>query len=972
MKKIFYLTCICIFPGMLCAQVSIMAEESQYYRSLGHSGEWYEIYHQQDFTPVHYSRSGCTPDKMVFGWHPYWSNGLQGNYNWDLLTDLSYFSYEVNASTGQALSTNSWATAPVIDTALARGVRVNLCVTLFANHATFFGSSAAQTTLINNLLNLVQARGAHGVNIDFEGLPSGQAAAFTSFMINLCNTFHNANPNYQVSLCLYAVDWNNVFNEQVLAQYVDYFTIMGYDYYWTGSSQAGPVDPLYGFSASYDRSLSRTVTYYLSEGIPAHQLILGLPYYGREWETVSNSVPSNTTGNNVSARTYAYVRNNSNGFYNNPQFNLRSNSTVYIFQNGGTWRQCWIGNAGTYKDRYEMVRRRGLAGIAIWALGYDNGYTDLWDAIGASLTDCYADACTDTVYDMGGPLVDYYDRENYIYTISPPGATQIQAQFVSFTTEANYDTLFLYDGNSIASPLIGAYHGSNSPGSFATSGGHLTLHFKSDGATRAAGWEMRYQCITDQVPPQTAMTFPNGWITQDFVIGNTDTDVGSGVKSAFRHTAFYNGTEWRSNTARGVFTDAFDDMQIHPEWTGISGIWNENNSLLSQTDENNGNTNIYAYMAQDQHDAYLYHFRAMIEGTGNNRRAGFHFYADSASLPNRGNGYFVWFRVDQSQLQFYKVINDVFYLQHTEPLVVNAGQWYDYVVIHEPAAGHIFVFRDTIFVGRWTDPMPLTSGKYVSFRSGNARFHVDYFEAYHSRDTNTADTIVVGNCGGCDFLFQNSSPFIPAGRIKNAVVDYAHNIHYGDSREFDVDWTAPNPPAVLYETGIPDADTACTGNTHLFAWEQASDIHSGVTLYQYSLGSQPGIHDIVPLTSANLDTFMYHNPGSYTGWIFLNVVTENAAGLSSVATGDGVFFMECQVGLPEVDNTVRIYPVPARENIWLESDTPLGLVVLLDAQGKEIFSVYTVEKNTMISLEHIPAGIYFAGIHGKYRKIIKK
>ncbi len=25
------------------------------------------------------------------------------------------------------------------------------------------------------------------------------------------------------------------------------FAIMGYDYYYTGSSEAGPVDPLYGF-----------------------------------------------------------------------------------------------------------------------------------------------------------------------------------------------------------------------------------------------------------------------------------------------------------------------------------------------------------------------------------------------------------------------------------------------------------------------------------------------------------------------------------------------------------------------------------------------------------------------------------------------------------------------------------------------------------------------------------------------------
>lgn len=59
------------------------------------------------------------------------------NYDWDLLSDLSYFSYEVDAATGNAVSTHGWATANVIDVAKSNGVRVNLCVTLFSNHATF-------------------------------------------------------------------------------------------------------------------------------------------------------------------------------------------------------------------------------------------------------------------------------------------------------------------------------------------------------------------------------------------------------------------------------------------------------------------------------------------------------------------------------------------------------------------------------------------------------------------------------------------------------------------------------------------------------------------------------------------------------------------------------------------------------------------------------------------------------------------
>jgi len=481
-----YVVLTLFFLPLICAAQSIHQEQLEYYNNLGITADEYEEINQP--RPMAQPRvANCTLAKTVFGWHPYWMNGVEDNYRWNLISDLCYFSYEVNPATGNASGTHSFMTADVVDTALARGVKVHLCVTLFSSHATFFGSTAARNTLINNLVTMVQNRGAHGVNIDFEGVPASQSANLTSFMIALCNAMHTANPNYKVSLCAYAVDWNNVFNEQALAPYVDFITIMGYDYYWTGSSEAGPVDPLYGFSASYDRSLSRTVSYYVQQGMPASKIVLGIPYYGREWETTSSSIPSATTGNNISSRTYSYVKDNNSGFYGSSQNNIRSTSKAYVFQNAGTWRQCWISEGYEMRRRYDLVNQRGLKGIGIWALGYDDGYTELWEAIEDKLSNCAVVSCTDTIYDGGGPVVDYYDRENYSFTIAPGGATQVTLDFRSFASEANYDTLWLYDGPSVSSPLIGYYHGANSPGFITSTGSSLTLRFKSDGATREDG-----------------------------------------------------------------------------------------------------------------------------------------------------------------------------------------------------------------------------------------------------------------------------------------------------------------------------------------------------------------------------------------------------------------------------------------------------------------------------------------------------
>ena len=207
---------------------SIHQEQNDYYKQLGPlSLQDYDRIHEYKLQANRPQKRNCSLNKIVFGWHPYWMGSAYNNYDWNLLSDFSFFSYEVDAATGNALSTHGWSTAPSVDAALQNGVRVNLCVTLFSGHNTFFASSIAQQTLITNLINLVQSRGAHGVNIDFEGIPSAQKNNFTNFMVSLANQMHTAIPGSQVSTVLYAVDWNNVFDIPVLSQHVDLFVVMG-------------------------------------------------------------------------------------------------------------------------------------------------------------------------------------------------------------------------------------------------------------------------------------------------------------------------------------------------------------------------------------------------------------------------------------------------------------------------------------------------------------------------------------------------------------------------------------------------------------------------------------------------------------------------------------------------------------------------------------------------------------------------
>ena len=496
---------------------SIHKEQLTYYNSLGPmtDAQYDKMNGYYPMPERRNSRSNCTLDKIVFGWHPYWVGSAYNNYDWDLLSDLSFFSYEVDPATGNANSTHGWATAPVIDIAKSNGVRVNLCVTLFSGHSTFFGSSSAQQTLITNLINMIQSRGAHGVNIDFEGIPSSQKTNFTNFMINLANQMHTAIPGSQVSTVLYAIDWNDVFDVSTLAPHVDLFVMMGYGYYWTGSSTAGPCDPLYNFlENTYKYSLSRSITYYLAEGLPADQFVIGLPYYGRDWPVSSSTIPSSTTGSG-SARTYKVVRNNSSGNYSTKLWDNPSKTPYYTYTSGSTLRQCFALDQESLTERLDIILKRDLAGMGIWALGYDDGYTELWDALENKMTLCRSEPCTDTLYDMGGEERNYYNKEDYIYTVSPQnGAYPLTLTFNSFDIELNYDYLHLYDGVDTTAPLIGVYTGTNSPGTFTANSGAVTFWFESDVATTSPGWEVVYDC-----------NLPANILTDTVLLGGTSGNV---------------------------------------------------------------------------------------------------------------------------------------------------------------------------------------------------------------------------------------------------------------------------------------------------------------------------------------------------------------------------------------------------------------------------------------------------------------
>ena len=56
----------------------------------------------------------------------------------------------------------------------------------------------------------------------------------------------------------------------------------------------------------------------------------------------------------------------------------------YFYKNSGTYHQVWYDTKDSLKTKYDYVKSRQMGGIGIWALNYDKGVTDTWDAIAES------------------------------------------------------------------------------------------------------------------------------------------------------------------------------------------------------------------------------------------------------------------------------------------------------------------------------------------------------------------------------------------------------------------------------------------------------------------------------------------------------------------------------------------------------------------------------------------------------------
>lgn len=465
----------------------------------------------------------------------------------------------------------------------------------------------------------------------------------------------------------------------------------------------------------------------------------------------------------------------------------------------------------------------------------------------------------------------------------------------------------------------------------------------------------------DNISPTTLISSTNTWKTTDFTVTFTDND-NIGVEKSFYQVLDFDGTYWGANANNGFFADNFDIQQ--PVWTNALGTWNVNAGELIQTDEAESNSNFYSALNQNFSNRYLYHFTAKVEGTGTNRRFGFHLFCDDASQTNRGNSYFVWFRVEGQTMEFFKVIGNSFTTASNiiSNVITTPGQYYDFKITYDRILGTISVWRDDIFMGSWTDTTPYsTNGNYISFRSGNSKLTVNELKVYRSRLA-TANVTIGDNTK--DIRYQNPNASTFGAKIKSIVVDENNNLSAIAYHDLNIDWTSPSD--VNIADGISsDLDTIFNSATASANWTISTDQNSGISEYWYALGSTAGGNDIIDWTNNVTNNSLTLNSLNlvYGNRYYFSVKSLNGAGLwSNAITSDGfLVLLPENINILETNN-FKVFPNPFSESFNIIFDSPFsGIISLTDVTGRNIYNENIENKINLkvVKLDSFEKGLYF-------------
>ncbi len=336
--------------------------------------------------------------REVIGFLPSWIVAQGTKISISKLTQLIYFGFNVNengdivkyAEDGKSVLEwhyfNSENFIKIKKEAKENKTKVLVSFKMFNNESidNLISNASSTNYFIKNAVELLKKYDLDGINLDIEYFTDSDfptSKFLNSFLEKVSKAVKEINSNYIVSVDVNAtvVLSDKAYDMVKIGEVADHVILMAYDYYRQSSLRAGPVAPLYGTINSH--SVNESVISLFGR-VPLEKIILGIPFYGYEWQTLNKKYNSTSVSDSGALATYKRVRELlENRKDVEEHWDEEAQSPWLLYSQSGAIKQIYYENIKSLKAKVDFAENKELAGIAVFALGYEGKYHEIWDII---------------------------------------------------------------------------------------------------------------------------------------------------------------------------------------------------------------------------------------------------------------------------------------------------------------------------------------------------------------------------------------------------------------------------------------------------------------------------------------------------------------------------------------------------------------------------------------------------------------
>lgn len=240
--------------------------------------------------------------------------------------------------------------------------------------------TSRRENLINQLIAESLQVGVDGINVDFEMISDECGEHFIQFIREL--SVRCRQNGIILSIDNYVPKgFNMQYNRKEQGIVADYVVIMGYDEYYGGSPESGPVSSYNYVKEGIEETLTE---------VPAEKIISGIPFYTRLWAETPKTEQELAEQQGTDAAEYAMnvtseALGMGEGEYRIGEAGAESSWDETTKQNYATWEsggvtyKIWLEDAQSIEQKLKLMKDNHLAGTAAWALGLED--PDIWKLI---------------------------------------------------------------------------------------------------------------------------------------------------------------------------------------------------------------------------------------------------------------------------------------------------------------------------------------------------------------------------------------------------------------------------------------------------------------------------------------------------------------------------------------------------------------------------------------------------------------